>query len=92
MILYMIIDSLYYGNIRPVDDAMSNDPEYRSLEGKIATLLKKLETELTPAQMSEVNQLHDYINDLYCYDCEEKFKLGLALGVKLIQEINDYLK
>ena len=86
----MMMSDIYYGNISPVEAAVPSDPEYRALAQKISKLLKELETILSPEQMAQVNELHNYINELYCFDCEEKFKYGLAMGLKFMQEVNEY--
>ena len=86
----MMMSAIYYGNISPVEEAVPHDPKYRLLGQKISNLLKDLETALPPEQMAQVNELHNYINELYCFDCEEKFKYGLVIGLKLMQEVNEF--
>ena len=86
----MIMSAMYYGNICPAEETVPQESEYRELEQKISKILKELESNLSQEQMSQVNELHNYINELYCFDCEEKFKYGLVMGVKLMQEIKEF--
>ena len=86
----MIMNAMYYGNMCPAEEAVTQEPEYRELGQKISIILKELEANLSPEQMSQVNDLHNYINELYCFDCEEKFKYGLVMGLKLMQEVNEF--
>lgn len=85
-----MMSAMYNGNISPAEEAVPNAPEYRVLGQKISKLLKELETNLPPAQMAQVNELHNCINELYCFDCEEKFKYGLVMGLKLMQEVDQF--
>ncbi len=84
----MIMSSLYYGSICPMEDAVSGDPQYRELNQQIKADLDELEVKLTKEQMALVNQLHNHINGMNCYECEAKFKLGLTMGILLMQEVN----
>ena len=82
----MMIDRLYYGNLCPMEDAGSDDPEYRDLNRGVLNALNDLEAVLTKEQMELVNQLHTRISDLNCYEAEAKFRYGFILGLRLMQE------
>ena len=84
-----MMSSLYYGSIRPTEDAVSGDPQYQELSQQIRTDLDSLEGKLSKEQMALVNQLHNHINDVNCYECEAQFKLGMTMGLLLMQEAND---
>ena len=85
----MIINSLYYGSICPMEDAVSGDPQYRELNQQIRADLDELKTKLTKEQMALVDQFHSDINNMNCYECEAKFRLGMTMGILLIQEANN---
>ena len=86
----MLLSSIYYGNVSPVEDAVPGSPEYRALGQKISKILETLKRTLSEEEMAEVDKLHTYISELYCYDCEEKFKFGLVMGIKLMEEVNSF--
>ena len=88
----MIMSAIYNGDLSPAEQALPKDPEYRVLSQKISKTIKELDTLLTPDQMAMVNDLHTSISTLYSYDCEEKFKYGLAMGMKLMQEVNQFVQ
>ena len=86
----MIMSAIYNGDISPAEQAVPKDPEYRILSQKISKTIKELEALLSPDQMAMVNDLHTSISTLYAYDCEEKFKYGLAMGIQLMQAVNEF--
>ena len=85
----MIINSLYYGSICPMEDAVSGDPQYRELNQQIRADLDELKTKLTKEQMALVDQFHSDLNNMNCYECEAKFRLGMTMGILLMQEANN---
>lgn len=86
----MIMSAIYNGELSPAEQALPKDPEYRVLSQKISKTITELGTLLTPDQMAMVNDLHTSISTLYSYDCEENFKYGLAMGMQLMQEVNEF--
>ena len=84
----MVIDDLYYGNLQPAEDAGSHDPEYIKRNDRVLTALKDLEAALSEEQMVLLNQFHSRLNDLNCYETEAKFRYGLVLGIRLMQEVS----
>lgn len=88
----MVLDELYYGNIYPSEQAVSQDKEYYKLHKHTAVLLTQLEEKLSKEQMELVNQFHSHVIDVHCMEVKAQFQYGLSLGMLMMKEAQDFLE
>lgn len=88
----MVLDELYYGNIYPSEQAVSQDREYYKLHKHTAVLLTQLEERLSKEQMKLVNQFHSHVTDVHCLEVKAQFQYGVSLGLMMMKEAQEVLK
>ena len=83
----MILESLFRGNLSPLDLVYPTDPEYRQLSQDVIALTSELTDELPPATKAKLDQLTAKIYSAQAIESEAFFTFGFSLGMKLQQEI-----
>ena len=87
----MILESLFRGNLSPLDLVYPTDPEYRQLSQEAVALSAELAAELSPTAKAKLDQLTGKIYSAQAIESEAFFTFGFSLGTKLQQEITEQL-
>ena len=66
--------------------------KYNELLDELTALQEQLKMDLTQEQYELVDKLHDKLSEILSIDAEEYYKYGLASGIMLMVEINQFLK
>ena len=82
-----IIEELWYGNICPQEDGISNSPEFKELVGYISRHRIELEATMSDEQKRILNKMMDCRNEIDCLTEAKIFANGLKLGAKLMFEM-----
>ena len=83
----MVLETLYCGDICPVEQAVPQDKEYRKMKKKTGQLLDELSEKLTKEQMELVNNFHMHLIKTNCMELEAQFQYGFALGMLLMKDV-----
>ena len=82
-----IIEELWYGNICPQEEGVSNSPEFKELAGYITRHRTELEATMSYEQKRILNKMMDCRNEIDCLTEAKIFANGLKLGAKLMFEM-----
>ncbi len=82
-----IIEELWYGNICPQEDGVSNSPEFKELAGYITRHRTELEETMSDEQKRILNKMMECRNEIDCLIETKIFANGLKLGAKLMLEM-----
>ena len=82
-----IIEELWYGNICPQEDGVSNSPEFKELSGYITRHRTEQEATMSDEQKRILNKMMDCRNEIDCLTEAKIFANGLKLGAKLMFEM-----
>ena len=78
------IENLWYGNIRPVEQFVEDNTEYKNLLRLVANNREKLEATLNPEQTDLFEKYYTATNDMNAISEIAAFKYGFALAVKMV--------
>lgn len=83
----MVLKDLFYGNLYPCENVVSQSVQYKKATLRITDLLQDLSARLSEQDKQMVNDLHQ--NDLIVQGCQEEefFQYGFALGVLMMQDV-----
>ena len=77
------LDDLWYGNIRPVENYIEGNMEYKSLLWLVSKNREVLENELTPKQLELFEKYNASVNEMNSISETAAFKCGFSLAVKI---------
>ena len=80
------LENLWYGNIRPVEQFVEGNMEYKSLLRLVANNREKLEATLTPEQAELFEKYYTATNKMNSVSETAAFKYGFNLAVWLLIE------
>ena len=78
------IENLWYGNIRPVEQFVEDNTEYKNLLRLVANNREKLEATLNPEQTDLFEKYYTATNEMNSISEIAAFKYGFALAVKMV--------
>ena len=81
-----ILENLWYGNIRPVEQFVEGDAEYRNLLRLVGNNREKLEATLSPEQAELFDKFYTAVNEMNSTAEVEAFSYGFRLGASLMNE------
>ena len=81
-----ILENLWYGNIRPVEEFVDGNAEYRSLLRLVGNNREKLEATLSPEQAELFEKFYTAVNELNSTAEVQAFSYGFRLGAQLMTE------
>ena len=81
-----ILENLWYGNIRPVEQFVEGNAEYRSLLRLVGNNREKFEATLSPEQAELFEKFYTAVNEMDSISEVAAFKYGFALAVGLLTE------
>ena len=77
------LESLWYGNIRPVEQFVEGNAEYKNLLRIVANNREKLEATLNPEQAELFEKYYTATNEMNSVSETEAFKYGFHLATRL---------
>ena len=81
-----ILENLWYGNIRPVEEFVDGNMEYKSLLRIVDKNREKLEVTLSPEQAELFEKFYTAVNEMNSTAEIEAFSCGFRLGAQLMTE------
>ena len=81
-----ILENLWYGNIRPVEEFVDGNAEYKSLLRLVGNNREKLEATLSPEQAELFDKFYTAVNEMNSTAEVAAFKYGFKLAVGLLTE------
>lgn len=78
------IENLWYGNIRPVEQFVEDNTEYKNLLRLVANNREKLEATLNTEQTDLFEKYYTATNEMNSISEIAAFKYGFALAVKMV--------
>ena len=78
------LENLWYGNIRPVEQFVEGNAEYKSLLRLVGNKREKLEATLTPEQDELFEKYYTSVNEMYSISEAAAFTYGFTLAVGLL--------
>ncbi len=80
------LENLWYGNIRPVEEFVDGNAEYRSLLRLVGNNREKLAATLSPEQAELFEKFYTAVNEMNSVSEAAAFKYGVCLAIKLFSE------
>ena len=81
-----ILENLWYGNIRPVEEFVDGNVEYKSLLRLVSKNRKNFEATLSPEQSELFEKYSSAVNETNSTAEVEAFSYGFRLGIRLMIE------
>lgn len=78
------LENLWYGNIRPVEQFIEGNAEYRNLLRLVGNNREKLEATLTPEQAELFEKYYTSVNEMDSISEAAAFTYGFTLAVGLL--------
>ena len=80
------LENLWYGNIRPVEEFVDGNAEYRNLLRLVGNNREKLEATLSPEQAELFEKFYTAANEMNSVSEVAAFKYGFKLVIELMNE------
>lgn len=80
------LENLWYGNIRPVEEFVDGNAEYRNLLRLVGNNREKLEATLSPEQAELFEIFYTAANEMNSVSEVAAFKYGFKLAIELMNE------
>lgn len=82
-----LLESIYYGNLRPDEKAVSHNEEYIQISEQISAKMKEWKVKLSPEEWLELESMWDLYYQLNSIDRAGSFTYGFRLGGELMIEV-----
>lgn len=83
------LENLWYGNIRPVEEFVDGNTEYKSLLRLVGNNREKLEATLSPEQAELFEKYYSSANEMNSTSEVAAFKYGFNLAMELLTETTE---
>ncbi len=84
-----ILENLWYSNIRPVEEFVDGNMEYRRLLRLVGNNREKLEATLLPEQAELFEKFYTAVNEMNSVSETAAFKYGFNLAMGLLTETTE---
>lgn len=81
-----VLEDLWYGNIRPIENYVEGNTEYKGLLRLVSKNRESLENELSPKQLDLLEKYNLSVNEMNATSESAAFQCGFSLGVQLMCE------
>ena len=81
-----VLEDLWYGNIRPVENFVGGNTEYKGLLRLMSKNRESLENELSPKQLELLEKYNTSVNEMNATSEVAAFQCGFSLGVQIMTE------
>ncbi|MGV7118053.1 DUF6809 family protein [Paenibacillus kyungheensis] len=82
-----LLESIYYGNLRPDEKAVSHNEEYTQISEQISAKIAEWKVKLSPKEWLELEAIWDLYYQLNSIDRAGSFTYGFRLGGELMIEV-----
>ena len=79
-------EDLWYGNIRPFENFVDGNMEYKGLPCLVSKNRDVLESELSPKELELLEKYNLSVNEMNAISETVAFQYGFSLGVRLMME------
>ena len=83
------LENLWYGNIRPVEEFVDGNTEYKSLLRLVSKNREKFEATLSPEQAELFEKFYTAVNEMNSVSEAAAFKYGFNLAFGLLTETTE---
>ncbi|MFB5763243.1 DUF6809 family protein [Paenibacillus medicaginis] len=83
----IILENLFYGNLRPNECIRPANSEYLNLNRKISSLMDSYHKKLSPEEYDELEKLIDLLGQSTSMYSAASFTEGFQLGAKMMIEV-----
>ena len=81
-----VLEDLWYGNIRPIENFVEGNVEYKGLLRLVSKNREALENELSPKQLELLEKYNTSANEMNATSEIAAFQCGFSLGVLIMME------
>ncbi|MEK3703220.1 DUF6809 family protein [Paenibacillus sp. FSL R7-0198] len=81
-----ILEQLYYGNLRPEENIVPKDAEYRSINKEITAYIDKFQKRLSEEDFKQLEVLFDKMDQVHSIHSKEAFASGFKIGTLIMIE------
>ena len=81
-----VLEDLWYGNIRPVENFVDGNMEYKELLRLVSKNREVLEGELSPKELELLEKYNLSVNEMNAISETAAFQCGFAFGVQIMTE------
>lgn len=81
-----IIEELYYGNLRPEENIVPKDAEYRSINKESSTYIEKFQRKLSEDDFKQLEILCEMMDQVHLMHSKEAFASGFKIGTLIMIE------
>ena len=81
-----VLEDLWYGNIRPIENFIEGNSEYKGLLRLVSKNRDTLENELTNKQLELLEKYTASVNKMNSISETAAFQYGFSLGVRIMIE------
>ena len=81
-----VLEDLWYGNIRPVENFVEGNTEYKDLLRLVSKNRESLENELSPKQIELLEKYNLAANEMNATSEIAAFQCGFSLGLHIMME------
>ncbi|PQP81907.1 hypothetical protein C0Q44_19760 [Paenibacillus sp. PCH8] len=82
-----IIEELYYGNLRPEENIVPQDAEYRELNKKVTMYIERFQSKLSKQDFQDLEQMMDLIDQVHSSYSAACFVKGFKTGAMVMVEV-----
>lgn len=82
-----ILEEIYYGNLRPEENIVPKNPEYRSINKEITANIEKFQKKLSEDDFKQFEELLDMIDNINSTNSCEAFVKGFKIGMLVTNEV-----
>ena len=80
------LENLWYGNIRPIENFIEGNMEYKGLLRLVSKNREAFERALSPKQLDLLEKYNLSVNEMNAVSETVAFQYGFSLGVRLMME------
>ena len=81
-----VLEDLWYGNIRPIENFVDGNMEYKGLLRLVSKNREVLESELSPKELELLEKYNLSVNEMNSISETSAFQCGFSLGVHIMME------
>lgn len=81
-----VLEDLWYGNIRPLENYIEGNMQYKNSLRLVSKNREVLENELSPKQLELFEKYNLSVNEMNAISETAAFQYGFSLGIRLMME------
>ena len=81
-----VLEDLWYGNIRPIENFIEGNVEYKGLLRLVSKNREVLESELSPKELELLEKYNLSVNEMNSISETSAFQCGFVLATRMVLE------